>query len=101
MRVVAVPKPGREPVQRVEVTHADAPARTGKHPNQLEAGGGIVDDRERAHQVGDLRLGHQPANTEHVEAHVVPAHGFEKVTLRLSRSEQHCCGRRRSLNVKP
>ena len=85
---IAVAEPRREPAQGVQVLHPDPPACASQQPQQFVPGAGIVDDRQRAHQVGDLRLDEQPADAEHVERNPALTQRVEEEALGLASAQQ-------------
>ena len=91
---VPIAQPGGQAAEGMQVSHADPPARPGQQPHQLRSSGRVVHHRERAHQVGDLRLGHEPADAEQMERNPVLAQCVDEHTLGLACAEQHRRGRR-------
>ena len=72
----------------MQVLHADAPAGARQQAKQLVSGAGVVDDRQCAHQVGDLGLDEKPADAEHVERHPALAQRIEEEALCLAGAQQ-------------
>ena len=93
--VVAGREPGRHAPERLEVAHPDAPVGAGEEAHEFGARRRITDHRQRADEVGDLRLVEQPPDAEHVERDPVRAQRVDEHRLGLAGTEQHRRARRR------
>ena len=89
LRVVPVPQRRGEPIECVQVLHADAPARSREQADEFEPRGRVLHDGKRGDEIGDLGFGEQSAEAEHMERDALLAQRFEEEALHLAGAEQH------------